>query len=496
MSVSSSSKGSNFIFIYPEEDQKFNQISERGVHYEFRIAGENQNGVGQETVRYYESPEGEPSGPPTNLTYTFQTQDTVCVKWSEPARRHRNGQIVRYDVEFHKKNDHSTIEARNTTQERAVFTNLEEATEYVFHVRAHTVRGSGPYSEKITIVTEKDIGRAPLNVKAVATSESNVEVWWEPVPNRDKIIGYKIFYTMTAVEDLDQWKQKLIGMTESAELENLERDTAYAIAVAARYKNDVLGRLSQKVTVKVKPEDVPLNLRASDTSTHSMTLSWTPPIRLNPTGYQVSFDAVKEFVDSQGITQTQIVPRRTIRLDATATTTTIDELQPFTTYNVNVSAVPADSSYKPPAKITVTTQMAAPKPMVKPDFYGVVKKEEIHVILPQASEEYGPIAYYYLIVVPEDKATAHKQPDEFTEDVITGKNAKQDPENAPYIAAKFSHRTIPYTFQLGSGDVYEGFENKKLDPTKRYRIFVRAIVDTPKKVILFLRKQKKFFILK
>ncbi|XP_044590201.1 tyrosine-protein phosphatase Lar isoform X7 [Cotesia glomerata] len=454
---------------------------ERGVHYEFRIAGENQNGVGQETVRYYESPEGEPSGPPTNLTYSFQTQDTVCVKWSEPARRHRNGQIIRYDVEFHKKNDHSTIEARNTTQERAVFTNLEEATEYVFHVRAHTVRGSGPYSEKITIVTEKDIGRAPLNVKAVATSESNVEVWWEPVPNRDKIIGYKIFYTMTAVEDLDQWKQKLIGMTESAELENLERDTAYAIAVAARYKNDVLGRLSQKVTVKVKPEDVPLNLRASDTSTHSMTLSWTPPIRLNPTGYQVSFDAVKEFVDSQGITQTQIVPRRTIRLDATATTTTIDELQPFTTYNVNVSAVPADSSYKPPAKITVTTQMAAPKPMVKPDFYGVVKKEEIHVILPQASEEYGPIAYYYLIVVPEDKATAHKQPDEFTEDVITGKNAKQDPENAPYIAAKFSHRTIPYTFQLGSGDVYEGFENKKLDPTKRYRIFVRAIVDTPKK---------------
>jgi len=40
--------------------------------------------------------------------------------------------------------------------------------------------------------------------------------------------------------------------------------------------------------------------------------------------------------------------------------------------------------------------------MVQPDFYGVVNGEEIQVILPQASEEYGPINHYYLIVVPED----------------------------------------------------------------------------------------------
>jgi len=49
-----------------------------------------------------------------------------------------------------------------------------------------------------------------------------------------------------------------------------------------------LGKLSEKVTVKVKPEDVPLSLRAHDVSTHSMTLSWSPPIRLNPQSYKVS----------------------------------------------------------------------------------------------------------------------------------------------------------------------------------------------------------------
>ncbi|XP_043504848.1 tyrosine-protein phosphatase Lar isoform X14 [Polistes fuscatus] len=453
---------------------------ERGVEYEFRVSGQNSIGYGQETVLYWSSPEGEPSGSPTNLSYFFQTPDTLCVTWDKPLRQHRNRQIIGYDVQFNKKNDHSSIIERNTTKTRAVFSNLEEDTEYVFHVRARTARGSGPYSEKITIITEKDIGRAPMLVKAVATSESSVEVWWEPVPNRGKIVGYQVFYTTTPVEDLDEWKQKTVGLTESTDLVNLEKFTQYAITVAARYKTG-LGRISQKITVTVKPEDVPLNLRAPESSTHSMTLSWTPPIRLNPTNYKVSFDAVKEFVDSQGITQTQIVPRRQILFDPSVTSTTINELQPFTTYNVNVSAVPRDGQYRPPAKITVTTQMAAPKPMVKPDFYGVVNGEEIQVILPQASEEYGPISHYYLIVVPEDKSTADKQPDELTEDMITGKGTKQERENAPYIAAKFPHRDIPYTFHLGSGDLYEGYENRKLERNKRYRIFVRAVVDTPRK---------------
>ncbi|XP_014472440.1 PREDICTED: tyrosine-protein phosphatase Lar isoform X5 [Dinoponera quadriceps] len=469
-----------FIDNVNQHTYKITDLGEQGVDYEFRVAGKNNIGYGQETVRYWFSPEGEPTGPPTNLSYFFQTLDTVCVTWDKPQRQHRNGQIISYDVQFNKKNDHSTTIDRNMTKTRAVFMNLEENTEYVFHVRAHTSKGSGPYSEKITIITEKDIGRAPMSVRAVATSDSSVEVWWEPVPNRGKIVGYQIFYTTTAVEDLDEWKQKSVGLTESADLINLEKFTQYAITVAARYKTG-LGRLSEKVTVKVKPEDVPLNLRAPDSSTHSMTLSWTPPIRLTPMKYKVSFDAVKEFVDSQGITQTQIVPRRQILLDPQVTSTTINELQPFTTYNVNVSAVPRDSQYRPPAKITVTTQMAAPKPMVKPDFYGVVNGEEIQVILPQASEEYGPISHYYLIVVPEDKSTADKQPDELTEDMITGKGAKQERENAPYIAAKFPHRDIPYTFHLGSGDIYEGYENRKLVKNKRYRIFVRAVVDTPRK---------------
>jgi receptor-type tyrosine-protein phosphatase F len=107
-----------------------------------------------------------------------------------------------------------------------------------------------------------------------------------------------------------------------------------------------LGRLSEKITVKIKPEDVPLNLRAHDVSTHSMTISYSPPIRLNPIHYKVSFDAIKVFVDAQGITQTQNIPRREVIIPHHKMSHTINELSPFTTYYVNVSAVPADFSYR------------------------------------------------------------------------------------------------------------------------------------------------------
>ncbi|XP_049808964.1 tyrosine-protein phosphatase Lar [Schistocerca nitens] len=454
---------------------------EKGVEYEFRVAGQNKIGFGQETIKYMLTPEGPPSGPPSNISHHFQTPDVLCVTWGPPLREHRNGQIVRYDVQFHKKVDYSTVIDRSTNTTKAVFINLDENTDYVYHIRAHTSQGPGPYSEKVTVHTERDIVRAPMSVQAVATSDQSVEVWWEGVPNRGKVIGYQIFYTMTAVEDLDEWQQKKVGLTESADLVNLEKYAQYAIAVAARTKTG-LGRLSEKVTVKVKPEDVPLNLRAQDVSTHSFKLSWSPPIRLNPINYKISYDALKNFMDSQGMTQTQIIPRQEILLKPHIRSYTLSDLSPFTTYSVNVSAIPSDHQYRPPTKISVTTQMAAPQPMVKPDFYGVVNGQEIQVILPQASEEYGPISHYYLIVVPEDKANQNKNPDQFlTEDLISNKGTKPERENAPYIAGKFSLRSMPYTFHLGNGETYEGFVNRKLERGKRYRIFVRAIVDTPQK---------------
>lgn len=114
---------------------------ERGIEYEFRIAGTNHIGIGQESVKYYTTPEGTPTGPPTNITHRFQTPDVIAITWDLPLREHRNGQILRYDIQFHKKIDHGLGTERNITTRKAVFANLDQNTEYVIRIRAYTKQG-------------------------------------------------------------------------------------------------------------------------------------------------------------------------------------------------------------------------------------------------------------------------------------------------------------------------------------------------------------------
>lgn len=169
-----------------------------------------------------------------------------------------------------------------------VFSSLDENTEYAFRVRAHTQRGPGPWSNRVIVHTPGDVPPAPTNVQAMATSEQSVEVWWEEVKYFADILGFQVLYTQTAVEDLDLWYSKKIPLTSSAELTGLEQNTMYAIRVAA-YTSSGLGRLSELITVRTTPTDVPVQLRAHAITTHTMTLSWKPPTKLDPVRYQVSY---------------------------------------------------------------------------------------------------------------------------------------------------------------------------------------------------------------
>ncbi|KAL3172893.1 hypothetical protein MRX96_012639 [Rhipicephalus microplus] len=404
----------------------------RGARYEFRLSGRNLLGWGQEAITFVSTPEGgteSPRRPPQNVTFRLQSPTTVVFTWEPPVPVHRNGHITHYSVQFRRRSSDFSADDRNTSHTRVVFSSLDEKTDYIMRVRACTAKGCGPWSENLTASTPGDIPSAPTNVQAVATSDQSVEVWWDEMPYFRDILGYQVLYAQTAVEDLDQWAVKKVPLTWSAELTSLESHTVYAIRVAA-YTRESLGKLSDLVTVKVTPTDVPTQLRAYGVTTHGMILSWRPPTRL---------DYIK--------------------------------------FNVNLTAVPRDGSYRPPAKIMVTTAMAAPKPMVKPDaLWPISNGDEITVILPKASEEYGPIKQYYLVVVPSEFAT--KEPDDYKIEELMSTPLDED---GPYIAAAFVRQNMPERFVLGDMKVNGGFRNRKLQPYRRYRIFVRAVVDTLQK---------------
>jgi len=59
---------------------------------------------------------------------------------------------------------------------------------------------------------------------------------------------------------------------------------------------------------------------------------------------------------------------------------------------------------------------------------------------------------------------------------------EDDPNIDPYVAARFLPRAIPRNFQLGDGRNYHGYDNIPLDKGVTFKIFLRAIVDTPQKV--------------
>ena len=75
---------------------------------------------------------------------------------------------------------------------QVVFAKLEENTEYEFRVLANTSEGSGPWSAPVSVKTESDLVRPPINLRAMATSHSSVEVWWEQVHTATQIVGYQV----------------------------------------------------------------------------------------------------------------------------------------------------------------------------------------------------------------------------------------------------------------------------------------------------------------
>ena len=84
----------------------------------------------------------------------------------------------------------------------------------------------------------------------------------------------------------------------------------------------------------------------------------------------------------------------------------------------------------------------------------------------QASEEFGPISHYYLVVIPYANSTTIKHPDYYESSNLI-ENSKQvpmpgskDEDNSnAYITAKFLQRSLPYTFPLGGNLLYKYLKN-------------------------------------
>lgn len=217
------------------------------------------------------------------------------------------------------------------------------------------------------------------------------------------------------------------------------------------------------------------DLKTLDLTTHSVRITWRPPLELAAPTYTITYDAPeKHFIDNQGLRQWLSVPAKT--LNTTDTQIFIHDLMPYTTYRLNVTATPAKQELlatNPPVTVHITTALAAPKPMQEPTLIGLTPSgREYELFLPWASEEYGPIGYYQVVVVPADMPPP-PEPDSYT----TADLLAATSEKGPYIAAKFSKIRMVRRFILGDNCTYDGFVNRPLNKDQQYHVFVRAVVE-------------------
>ncbi|KAF2893583.1 hypothetical protein ILUMI_12590 [Ignelater luminosus] len=425
---------------------------------------------------------------PKNFCVRLTTNKTALIQWVEPVTIRT--EIMGYTLYYTRDAELPLKEWNSTTIGNSPLTtirDIELGQVYSFRVQVRSLGldGPGPLSDLYHFKMSnrsrscydhpKTLQIKTLNfLRASATSHKSVEVWWNLMYDPHHVTGFQIFY---GLEGSNNWKYKLVGLTQSAELTGLEEGANYTITIAAVTISGMLDYYSQEITVKVQPEDVPLNLKVSDIRPDSMILEWSPPTRFYPVKYKIAYDAVKDFIDSTGIRQHFRYETTEEYVDGGIKAYALRNLMPYTNYNINISAIPIDYSYRPAVKITARTDMAAPNPMTKPDIFGVINGDNIQILLPKASEEYGPVSYYYVVVVPETPYVDLPSKIFSTEELLENEWEEGEDINTPYITAKFSGK-IPYAFILGGPD-HGGFKNHKLNSKKRYRVFLRAVVITP-----------------
>ena len=94
-----------------------------------------------------------PGGSPENFTAIGLTATSVQLKWDAPAKKLRHGDIVLYEIIYHRADNTLEDFAVNSTDPSVIVDGLDADTDYIFQLRAYTTKGSGPWTIRVPFKT-------------------------------------------------------------------------------------------------------------------------------------------------------------------------------------------------------------------------------------------------------------------------------------------------------------------------------------------------------
>ena len=97
-----------------------------------------------------------PSGPPTKVTSTALTSDSILLSWAAPLLPERNGDITGYIINVTNLDSGATQQFTTSTPANFTVPNLRPFTVYVVTISARTAVGMGPFSGVVSVQTLED----------------------------------------------------------------------------------------------------------------------------------------------------------------------------------------------------------------------------------------------------------------------------------------------------------------------------------------------------
>ncbi|XP_063436360.1 tyrosine-protein phosphatase Lar-like [Mytilus trossulus] len=446
---------------------------DKGATYEFRVQAVNENGDGHRAVKTLDIPDGVPAGAPQNFTATGVSETTIHLKWELPVKHQQNGEIVMYQMKYHKLGE-IDVDDLNLTSTEFTIRGLDWNTDYVFQIRAFTKKGAGPWSSTLIFKIYEGIIPAPQQVVVRRTSWKTIQVTWnEPeVP----VSGYRVSYNKFYVENFESWPSFDIGPYTVADITGLEKQP-YAIRVSAKSLDGKFGNASAAVIANVptrlERDDIVTIFRVTHRTSTTINLAWEPPKQIGINNYLLEIVGMK-FQRLKGqISPQNLSPILPINIPGQSTTWIVPNLVPKARYKFIITSLFRNGKKGPEQYLMAETRLEAPREVKRPE---IEKIEKGHIVfrLTAASEVNGRISHYYLIVVPILNSTILRRPQDYQFDEFDDSPHPSVFARKPYIAAKFSSHRLPWLFILGACDEYEGFTNRPLNKDWRYRVFLRA----------------------
>lgn len=196
--------------------------------------------------------EDVPSSGPTNLTAHALSSTTVSVDWNTIPRRHRNGIIRGYKIQYQSSKANAPLQYKSVEEnstKHVTLTDLKPFTLYHLAVAAFTSVGDGVYGPIISVQTLEDTPGLPQNLSSPSVSQNTARILWDPPEDSNgDILGYKVsYYALSDSTNANGNGNNVNGkdVVASHELHhnertfkatNLKADTHYVFTVTAKTK--------------------------------------------------------------------------------------------------------------------------------------------------------------------------------------------------------------------------------------------------------------------